>query len=138
MNLYFWKSQLFCLSGISCALFCNLQSITIAQIIPDNTLNNESSILTPNVEIENNIADLIEGGAIRDTNLFHSFFEFNISDGQRVFFANPDSVVNIFSRITGNNPSEIFGVLGVNGNANLFLINPNGIVFGENASLDVN
>lgn len=112
--------------------------VAIAQIIPDTTLNNENSTVTPNINIKGDIADLIEGGVIRNTNLFHSFLEFNIGDGQRVFFANPDSVVNIFSRITGSNPSEILGTLGVNGNANLFLINPNGIIFGENASLDIN
>jgi large exoprotein involved in heme utilization and adhesion len=39
--------------------------------------------------------------------------------------------------VTGANRSEILGRLGVNGPANLFLINPNGIVFGQDASLDV-
>jgi len=48
-------------------------------------------------------------------------------------------VANIFSRITGSNPSEIFGTLGISGgDANLFLLNPNGIVFGQGATLDLN
>ena len=109
-----------------------------AQIIPDRSLGAEASVVTPNVEINGLPADRIDGGAIRDSNLFHSFQEFNIGDLQRVFFANPEGITNIFSRVTGSNLSEIFGTLGVNGNANLFLINPNGIIFGENASLDVN
>jgi filamentous hemagglutinin family protein len=46
-------------------------------------------------------------------------------------------LVNILSRVTGSNLSNILGTLGVLGNANLFLINPNGIVFGPNARLDV-
>jgi filamentous hemagglutinin family protein len=83
-------------------------------------------------------ADLIEGGAIRDTNLFHSFQEFNVNNGQRVYFANPTNIKNIFSRVTGNNVSNILGTLGVNGNANLFLLNPNGIIFGSNARLNIN
>ncbi|NER49969.1 MAG: filamentous hemagglutinin N-terminal domain-containing protein, partial [Symploca sp. SIO1A3] len=43
----------------------------------------------------------------------------------------------IFSRVTGSNPSHIFGTLGVLGEANLFLINPHGILFGPNAQLDM-
>ncbi|NEQ87031.1 MAG: hypothetical protein F6K26_45450, partial [Moorea sp. SIO2I5] len=45
----------------------------LGQITPDNTLGNESSIVTPNVNVNGNLADLIEGGAIRESNLFHSF-----------------------------------------------------------------
>ena len=110
----------------------------LAQIIPDNTLDAENSIVTPEVIIKNAPADLIEGGAIRGNNLFHSFRDFNILNNQTVYFANPDGIANILTRITGNNTSQIFGKLGVNGNANLFLLNPNGIIFGNNASLDLN
>ena len=63
--------------------------------------------------------------------------EFNVGEGSNVYFANPDGIANILTRVTGNNISEIFGTVGVNGAANLFLLNPNGIVFGENAALDV-
>ena len=108
------------------------QSPVSAQIIPDNTLGSENSIVTPG-----QLRDLIEGGAIRGDNLFHSFSEFNVNDGQQVYFVNPDSILNIFTRVTGVNPSDIFGTLGVDGGANLVLINPNGIHFGENATLDV-
>jgi filamentous hemagglutinin family protein len=81
--------------------------------------------------------DQIDGGAVRGSNLFHSFQDFNIDDGRGTFFSNPAGIENILTRITGGNPSNIFGTLGVLGNANLFLINPNGIVFGPNARLDV-
>ena len=109
-----------------------------AQVIPDGTLGNENSVLIPNATIQDKLVDLIEGGAIRGENLFHSFEQFSISHGGQVYFANPEGIANILTRITGNNISEIFGTLGVNGNANLFLLNPNGIIFGENAALDVN
>ena len=128
-------SQLALLS-ISLTYFCTYP--VAAQVIPDNSLGNENSIVTPNATIKDVPADLIEGGAIRDSNLFHSFSEFNVGNGDAVYFANPDGIANILTRITGNNISEIFGTLGVNGAANLFLLNPNGIVFGENAALDVN
>ncbi|MBP5976988.1 filamentous hemagglutinin N-terminal domain-containing protein [Brasilonema sp. CT11] len=108
-----------------------------AQIVPDNTLGNESSQVTKNPNIGGLPGQLIEGGAVRGVNLFQSFSQFNIGDGERVYFANPAGIQNILSRVTGNDSSKIFGFLGVNGNANLFLINPNGIIFGQNARLDV-
>ncbi|MGF1497830.1 MAG: filamentous hemagglutinin N-terminal domain-containing protein, partial [Elainellaceae cyanobacterium] len=108
-----------------------------AQITPDGTLGAEGSIVTEGVEVRGALADLIEGGAIRDANLFHSFLEFNVNEGQRVYFANPDAIANIFSRVTGADPSDILGTLGVDGAANLFFLNPNGIGFGPNASLNI-
>jgi filamentous hemagglutinin family protein len=109
----------------------------LAQITPDETLGAERSVITPNVNIKGAGADQIDGGAIRGSNIFHSFSEFNIKDGQRVYFSNPLGINNILGRVTGNNLSNILGTLGVNGNANLFIINPNGMIFGKNASLDV-
>jgi filamentous hemagglutinin family protein len=118
------------------AIVC-VQNRVYAQIIPDNTLGSENSIVIPNVTIKNETGDRIDGGAIRGANLFHSFQQFNVGDGQRVYFANPTGIENILSRVTGKDLSNILGTLGVNGNANLFLLNPNGIIFGENAKLDV-
>ncbi|NJN09406.1 MAG: filamentous hemagglutinin N-terminal domain-containing protein [Richelia sp. RM1_1_1] len=108
-----------------------------AQITPDNTLGTEASRLNPNVLINGAPGDKIEGGAVRGSNLFHSFSEFNLDDGERVYFGNPSGVENILTRVTGGNASNIFGTLGVDGTANLFLMNPNGILFGSNARLDV-
>ncbi|MBE9129120.1 MULTISPECIES: filamentous hemagglutinin N-terminal domain-containing protein [unclassified Coleofasciculus] len=110
---------------------------TLAQITPDTTLGIEESVVTPNVTIKGLPADLIEGGTQREANLFHSFSELNVQQQQRVYFANPIGIENIFSRITGNDVSDILGTLGVNGGANLYLLNPNGIIFGSNAKLDV-
>ncbi|AFY78189.1 filamentous hemagglutinin family N-terminal domain protein [Pleurocapsa sp. PCC 7327] len=105
----------------------------IAQIIPDNTLGNESSVVNP-IDQQN---ERIDGGATRGENLFHSFQEFNVGEGKGVYFANPGGITNILSRVTGGNPSHILGRLGVLGGANLFLLNTNGILFGSNASLDI-
>ncbi|PIG92229.1 filamentous hemagglutinin N-terminal domain-containing protein [Gloeocapsopsis sp. IPPAS B-1203] len=110
-----------------------LSEVSVAQVQPDSTLGSESSIVN---SVDENI-DLIRGGAIRGTNLLHSFQEFNIGEGKAVYFVNPQGIENIFSRVTGNNPSQILGRLGVLKNANLYLLNPNGIIFGKNASLDV-
>ncbi|MEH1844402.1 MAG: filamentous hemagglutinin N-terminal domain-containing protein [Nostoc sp.] len=109
----------------------------LAQIVPDKTLGAEGSVVTPNVSIRGIPSDRIDGGATRGANLFHSFRDFNVGEGRGVYFANPTGIENILTRVTGNNASNILGRLGVLGGANLFLLNPNGIVFGPNASLDI-
>ena len=125
--------------GISIAgAIAIIQRTAIAQIAPDRSLGHESSILSPDVLTEQGLIDRIDGGAIRGPNLFHSFSEFNIEKGQRVYFANPTVIETIVSRVTGSNPSNLLGMLGILGDASLFFINPNGIVFGENAVLDIN
>lgn len=131
---YYWHLGLASLAiGGAIALVCDRAS---AQITPDSTLGSENSVVTPNIDINGSQSDRIDGGAIRGANLFHSFGEFNIGEGQKAYFTNPVGIENILSRVTGSNPSNILGTLGVLGNANLFLINPNGIVFGSNAQLD--
>ncbi len=129
----FWLAIFFAVSGLTIA---NSGNRVLAQITPDGTLGVEGSIVN-NGTINGLPVELIEGGASRGAALFHSFFEFNVGEGQRVYFANPVEIESIFSRVTGNNPSDILGTLGVNGGANLFLLNPNGIVFGQNAQLDI-
>jgi filamentous hemagglutinin family protein len=99
-----------------------------AQIVPDQTLGAESS------RLEN--LTQVAGGAQRGGNLFHSFSQFNIAEGDRVDFVTPVGIQNILTRVTGGT-SNIFGTLAVGGTANLFLMNPNGIVFGPNASLNI-
>jgi filamentous hemagglutinin family protein len=113
------------------------QTVARADIKPDNSLSSESSSVLQGVDVGGKIGERIDGGAVRGTNLFHSFTEFNINDGQQVYFSNPAGVENILTRVTGSNRSDILGTLGVLGNANLFLINPNGIIFGANARLDI-
>ena len=110
---------------------------TLAQMTPDTTLGAESSVVTPNVNMRGLPADRIDGGATRGTNLFHSFSDFNVGEGLRVYFSNPSGIENILTRVTGNNLSNMLGTLGVDGGANLFLLNPNGIIFGQNAQLDI-
>lgn len=106
------------------------------QIVPDNSLGPESSLVGP-AALDGIEGLQIDGGAVRGTNLFHSFSEFNVNPGTAAYFTNPGGIENILSRVTGGKISQIFGTLGVLGNANLFLLNPAGIVFGPDASLDL-
>ncbi len=119
---------LWCVGGLAVSIHP-----TFAQLTPDNSLGQERSQVIP----FNQNNDIIDGGAARGTNLFHSFQDFNVGVGRGVYFANPEGITNIFSRVTGGNSSNIFGNLGVLGNANLTLLNPNGILFGQNAQLDI-
>ena len=109
-----------------------LSSVSVAQgqIVEDESLNTQ-------VQTENNRDFQVDGGQSRGGNLFHSFEQFSIPDGGSVLLNNSPSIKNIISRVTGGAISEINGSIKNNGAANLFLINPNGIVFGANATLNI-
>ncbi|MFE1746250.1 CHAT domain-containing protein [Coleofasciculus sp. H7-2] len=82
----------------------------------------------------------IQGGtkSADNTNLFHSFTQFGLSQGEIANFISSPSIQNILGRVTGGDPSVINGLLQVSGgNSNLFLMNPAGIIFGAGASLNV-
>lgn len=109
-----------------------------AQVIPDNSLDQEKSTVNQNINVNNIPSILIQGGASRGSSLFHSFKEFSIPVGQGAYFSNPSGITTIFTRVTGGKVTNIGGRLGILGNADLFLMNPSGILFGPQSTLDVN
>jgi filamentous hemagglutinin family protein len=108
-------------------------AIAQTAIVPDATLGNENSVLTTDAPDLNRIT----GGATRGSNLFHSFTGFAIGTNQTAWFDNALSIQHILVRVTGPTRSDIDGTLRANGNADLFLLNPNGFIFGPNARLDI-
>jgi filamentous hemagglutinin family protein len=75
-------------------------------------------------------------GTTVGNNLFHSFSTFNINSGESALFTGSSTLSNIISRVTGASASTIDGALDHNmPNASFWLLNPNGILFGPNASL---
>ena len=124
-SLFFWLKVNLCSFGYLCAL----TNAAKAQVTTDGTINTQ-------VTQTGNVAEII-GGETRGDNLFHSFQDFSVGTGNEAFFNNASDISNIFSRVTGGNISNIDGLIRANGSANLFLINPAGILFGENARLDL-
>jgi filamentous hemagglutinin family protein len=127
MNQQPWRSLQLFITLFSCLIPLSVQ----AQVNPDDTLPNDSVVNTEGDKIQ------IGGGTTRGDNLFHSFQEFSVPDGSEAAFDNADNIDNILSRVTGGKESLIDGGISANGSANVFLINPAGIIFGENAFLNV-
>ncbi len=103
-----------------------------AQIRTDGSLGPQTTFTGQEIAIGHDV------GQIRGDNLFHSFLDFNIATGGSVTFTGPANIDNIVSRVTGGHPSLIDGTLGstIDG-ANMFFLNPSGVLFGPSAALDV-
>jgi filamentous hemagglutinin family protein len=105
-----------------------------AQVVRDGSIGPSTplNLTGPNFEIGSEL------GKLNGHNLFHSFASFNLDKGQTANFSGPPEVENVLARVTGRNVSNIDGTLRSSiANANLYLLNPNGFVFGKNARLDV-
>ena len=106
----------------------------MAQVTSDGTTNTIVNQSGNNFNILNGIQ--------KGNNLFHSFSNFSVPTGGSASFdlTNTPNITTIFSRVTGGNISNIDGLIRTLNSSNpvsLFLMNPNGIMFGQNASLNI-
>ncbi|MCY7333311.1 MAG: filamentous hemagglutinin N-terminal domain-containing protein [Pseudanabaena sp. CAN_BIN31] len=121
---------------LSTIAFLSVIQPTEAQISPDGTTA---------TQVNGNAIAPIGAGTVNGGNLYNSFNQFNVPQSGVIFntgnsAVNGADVRNIINRVTGDNPSAILGTIESRQafpNANLYLMNPNGIVFGQNARLDI-
>jgi len=106
-----------------------LNSLLYAEVVTDGTIGLGKTLKGPDYKIDANLGEIQRG------NWFHSFRDFNIGTGESATFSH-EPVTNIIARVTGGNPSSIYGSL--HADANLYLLNPSGILFGQGAIVDVN
>ena len=124
-------SFLFQTSFVACCSLITHSLVKAQPVTTDGTLPEPTKVTPTDAGVE------INGGTVRGDNLFHSFDNFSVPTGTEAHFNNSTDVDNILGRVTGGNVSTIDGLIRANGSANLFLINPAGIIFGEGASLDI-
>jgi filamentous hemagglutinin family protein len=135
--------RLICLftAGSLILLFASLTSAQTTPPITSSGLNTQVSAPStlPSGKVQYDItAGTRPGGG---GNLFHSFGDFNVPNNNIANFLNESGLAtsNILGRVTGGNLSSIFGTIQTTGfgNANLFMMNPAGFLFGPNATLNV-
>jgi filamentous hemagglutinin family protein len=103
-----------------------------AEVTLDGTMGPSGALAGPDVVIPDTV------GQTQGTNLFHSFGVFNVNTGESATFTGPAVIDNVLSQVTGGSQSFIDGLLrSTIESANLWFINPSGVLFGPNASLDV-
>ena len=128
-------------AAVAAVVGLGLASVSLAQVVRDGSLGSApgGALTGPHFTIGPESGQLVCTPDNTSCNLFHSFSEFNIHAGQSATFTGPGNVANVFARVTGGSGSTIDGRLATSGmpNVDFFLINPNGVVFGPGAQLDV-
>jgi len=103
-----------------------------AEIVTDGSLGNRVNLNAPDYQITQDL------GQRKGDNLFHSFDSFNIYQGESATFSGDNNIQNVISRVTGGESSTIDGVFrNTIPESDTYFINPAGVMFGENAQLDV-
>lgn len=113
-------------------LLCTFTPSSFAEITLDGSLGRSGALIGPDYAITADLGKQIGG------NLFHSFRDFNLDQSESATFSGPNTINNVISRVTGGNRSQLNGTLrSTIPNADVYFLNPAGILFGEGAKLEV-
>lgn len=129
-----YRSNAYCiylLFSIISSIFYTQRSYS--QVVPSSSTNSIINIQSNN----NGTTSRIKGGIKSGRNLFHRFNQFDTNNNNKVVFENPSSISNIIANIQSDKISKINSIIGVDGTANLFLLNKNGFIFGPNSALQI-
>ncbi|BAP57673.1 hypothetical protein THII_3376 [Thioploca ingrica] len=125
MQSYYWH-----LIGFIVTLFIIVNSP--AEVILDGSWGSHDSLTGPQFDIRAELGNQV------GHNLFHSFERFNLNAGEIATFSGPNDLENVISRVTGGTPSTLDGTIrSTIPQANMYFLNPAGIIFGESAKIDV-
>jgi len=119
--------------GTVLAVLLGAHPVARAQVTLDGTLGPKGPLQGPDYVISAGMGRQVGG------NLFHSFGDFNLrANESATFTGNRFGIDNVIARVTGGNLSTIDGRLSCDiPDANFYLINPSGVMFGPHAALDV-
>src|SRR5690349_5794884 len=113
-----------------CMMIGTAPSASAGQVTLDGSFGTSGTLSGPNYIIPDTVGKTV------GHNLFHSFSQFNLNNGDFATFSGPNTIQNILTRVTGGNPSSIDGTIqSTIPGANFFLINPKGVIFGQNAQI---
>ena len=129
------KKMIFIKTPFSCLLLTAItlfSPFALSEITLDGSMGATGSLAGPDYQITEDL------GQRAGSNLFHSFGKFNINSAESATFSGSAGINNVISRVTGGQASTIDGAFqSTIPGANIYFLNPSGVIFGENASLDV-
>src|SRR5579871_6190205 len=133
MNGKTLRSLLFLIAGCWQFAYCPVFAASpTGSVVLDGSFGTSGPLTGPNYNITSSLGKTV------GNNLFQSFSQFNLVNGDVATFSGPVNIHNILARVTGNSPSSIDGTVqtSIQG-ANLFFINPFGVFFGSHAQVNV-
>ncbi len=119
-------------NGLLLVVACIFSPFAYSEVILDGSMGTNGSLAGPDYQITEDLGQRAGG------NLFHSFGQFNINSAESATFSGSAGINNVISRVTGGQASTIDGTFrSTIPGANVYFLNPSGVIFGVNASLDV-
>ena len=119
-------------NGLLLAVACIFSPFAYSEVTLDGSMGTTGSLAGPDYQITEDLGQRAGG------NLFHSFGQFNINSAESATFSGSVGIKNVISRVTGGQTSTIDGAFrSTIPGANVYFLNPSGVIFGENATLDV-